>query len=124
MTFLERLNSLKFDFMQNLSCGKMIKLQQSQALTSHFESFWSIVHYLGFDCVIMDIFWDEVSKPIKCLFREAQVPKANVANGVNGTNGAANLEMKTISPNNMKSTCLIPRREQQESVVSASKQWV
>ena len=22
----------------------MIKLQQSQALTSHFESFWSIVH--------------------------------------------------------------------------------
>ena len=63
---------------------------------------------------------------MKYLFREVQVPKANVANGVNGTNGtngAANLEMKTISPN-MKSTCLIPRREQQESVVSASKQWV
>ena len=26
----------------------MIKLQQSQALTSHFESFWSIVHLTNF----------------------------------------------------------------------------
>ena len=44
MTFLDRLNSPKFDFTQNQSDGKIIKYQQSQALTSHFESFWSIVH--------------------------------------------------------------------------------
>ena len=43
MIFLDRLNSPKFDFMQNWSDGKIVKLQQSQALTSHFESFWSIV---------------------------------------------------------------------------------
>ena len=35
----------KLDFMQNLSAGKMIKHQQSQALTSHFELFWSTVHW-------------------------------------------------------------------------------
>ena len=29
--------------MVNLSGGKIIKCQQSQALTSHFESFWSII---------------------------------------------------------------------------------
>ena len=27
-------------FLDHLSCGKIIKFQQSQALTSHFESFW------------------------------------------------------------------------------------
>ena len=43
MTFLDHLNLLKFDFMQNRSDGKIIKFLQSQALTSHFESFWSIV---------------------------------------------------------------------------------
>ena len=43
MTFLDRLNSPKFDFKQNRSGGKIIKCQQSQALTSHLESFWSIV---------------------------------------------------------------------------------
>ena len=43
MTFLDHLNLLKCDFMQNQSGGKMIKFQQSPALTSHFESFWSIV---------------------------------------------------------------------------------
>ena len=43
MTFLERLKSPKFDFTQNWSGGKTIKFQQSLALTSHFESFWSIV---------------------------------------------------------------------------------
>ena len=43
MTFLYRLNLTKLDFTQNLSGSKMIKCQQSQALTSHFESFWSIV---------------------------------------------------------------------------------
>ena len=41
MTFLHRSNALKFDFTQNRSGGKIIKFQQSQALTSHFESFWS-----------------------------------------------------------------------------------
>jgi len=43
MAFLHRLNSPKFDFTQNRRGGKMIKFQQSQALTSHFESIWSIV---------------------------------------------------------------------------------
>ena len=44
MTFLVRLNLPEFDFTQNLSGSKMIKFQQSQALTSYFERFWSIVH--------------------------------------------------------------------------------
>ena len=43
MTFLDFLNLPKLDFKQNLSGSKMIKFQQSQALTSHFESFLSIV---------------------------------------------------------------------------------
>ena len=44
MTILDRLNLPKCDFTQNGSGGKIIKYQQSQALTSQFESFWSIVH--------------------------------------------------------------------------------
>ena len=49
MTFLDHLNSSKFDFTENWSGDKIIKYQQSQALTSHFESFWSIVHnYVDF----------------------------------------------------------------------------
>ena len=43
MTFLDSLNLPKFDFTQNQSNGKIIKHQQSKALTSHFESFW-IIH--------------------------------------------------------------------------------
>ena len=43
MTFLDHLNSPKLDFTQNRSGSKNIKFQQCQALTSHFESFWSIV---------------------------------------------------------------------------------
>ena len=43
MTFLNRLNLPKLDFMQNRIGGKIIKYQKSQALTSHLESFWSIV---------------------------------------------------------------------------------
>ena len=43
MTFLDCLNLPKFNFTYNLSGSKVIKFQQSQALTSHFESFWSIV---------------------------------------------------------------------------------
>ena len=39
MTFLDRLNSPKFDLTRNRSDGKIIKFQQSQALTSHFEKF-------------------------------------------------------------------------------------
>ena len=50
MTFLDPLNSPKCDFTQNQSGGKIIKFQQSQALTSHFEIFWSIVP-------ILDPFW-------------------------------------------------------------------
>ena len=48
MTFLDRLNPPKFVFMYYLSGDKMIKFQQSQVLTSHFESFWSIVQLLFF----------------------------------------------------------------------------
>ena len=43
MTFMDRLNAPKFDFTKNWSGGKIIKPQQSQASTSHFQSFWSIV---------------------------------------------------------------------------------
>ena len=43
-TFLDRLNWPKYDFTQNQSDSKIIKCQQSQALTSHFECIWSIVH--------------------------------------------------------------------------------
>ena len=46
MTFLDRLNSQKFDFSQNQSGGKIIKFQQSQALSSRFESFCSIVLWI------------------------------------------------------------------------------
>ena len=42
MKIFDRLNLPKFDFIQNLSGGKIIKFQHSQVLTSHFESFWSI----------------------------------------------------------------------------------
>ena len=45
MTFLDRLNVPKFGITQNWSGGKIIKYQQSQALTSHFESFRSIVQF-------------------------------------------------------------------------------
>ena len=48
MAFLARLNLLKFDFMLDRIDGNMVKFQQSQALTSHFESFWSIVIWLNF----------------------------------------------------------------------------
>ena len=43
MTFSDRLNSPKLDYTQYRSGCKFIKYQQSQALTPHFESFWSIV---------------------------------------------------------------------------------
>ena len=43
MTFIDCLNSPKFDFTQNRSGGEIIKYQQDQALTSHFECFWSKV---------------------------------------------------------------------------------
>ena len=45
MTILRRLNLPKFDLTPNMSDGKIIKFQQSQALTSHFESFWNIVDF-------------------------------------------------------------------------------
>ena len=45
MTFLDCLKMPKFDFTQNRSDSKIIKYYQSQTLTSHFESFWSIVHW-------------------------------------------------------------------------------
>ena len=44
MTFLDRLNSPKFDFTKDLSGKTIIKFLQCQALTSHIESFWNIVH--------------------------------------------------------------------------------
>ena len=45
MSFLDRLNLPNLDFMQNRSGSRIIKYQKSQALTSHFESFWSIVQH-------------------------------------------------------------------------------
>ena len=48
MTFLNRLNLPKCDFTQNQSGDKIIKFQQSQALTSHLESFWSIYLYVRY----------------------------------------------------------------------------
>ena len=45
MTFLECLNLPKFDFTKNWSDGEIVKYQQSRALTSHFQSFWSIVNW-------------------------------------------------------------------------------
>ena len=59
ITFSGRLNSPKFDFTSNLSGGKMIKFQQSQALTSHFQSFWSIVNFwLMWQLFIRNIIYD------------------------------------------------------------------
>ena len=55
MTFLDRLNLPKFDFTQNRSDGNIIKFQQSQALNSHFESFWSIVKELATLCFINNL---------------------------------------------------------------------
>ena len=43
ITLFDRLNSPKFDFTQNLSGRQIVKFPQCAALTSHFESFWSIV---------------------------------------------------------------------------------
>ena len=59
MTFLDRLNSPKLDFTQNWSGGKMIKFQQSQALTSHFESFWIMVL-----CVLFSVQLQNASFPL------------------------------------------------------------
>ena len=44
MTFLVHLNLQNLISRKNRSSGKIIIFQQSQALTSHLESFWSIVH--------------------------------------------------------------------------------
>ena len=46
MIFLDSSNSPKSDFTQILSDVKVVKFQQSEALTSHFESFLSIVQYI------------------------------------------------------------------------------
>ena len=54
MTFIDCLSLSKFNFTQNLSGGKMVKFQHSQALTSHFESFWSIVHRKPYLVIIVD----------------------------------------------------------------------
>ena len=44
MTFLDRLNSPKFDFTQNWSGSKINKFEVKPI--SHFENFWSLVQYL------------------------------------------------------------------------------
>ena len=64
MTFLDRLNSPKLDFKQNWSGGKMIKFQQSQGLTSHYESFWSIVQVETF---FKKVFFKVHSETPPCL---------------------------------------------------------
>ena len=53
MTFLDHLNLPKFDFTQSRSDGKIIIFQQSQGLTSHFESLWSIVQLSNLTFVIL-----------------------------------------------------------------------
>ena len=45
MTFLDSLISPKIDLTWDLIGGKVIRFQQNHALTTHFESFWSIVHW-------------------------------------------------------------------------------
>ena len=44
INILDCFNSPKLDFAQNWSQGKMIKFAHHASLTSHFDSFWSIVH--------------------------------------------------------------------------------
>ena len=43
IAIFDRLISPKLDFTWNMDGCTIIKFQQSEALTSHFESFWSIV---------------------------------------------------------------------------------
>ena len=66
MTFLDHLNSPKCDFTQNWSGVKIIKFQQSPALTSHFESFWSIVYcsFWQFSTTNCDFTWNLNSRKI------------------------------------------------------------
>ena len=56
LTFLVRSRSPKLDFTLNLSGSKMINFQKSQALTSHFESFWSTVPFI-FLSSLMGLKW-------------------------------------------------------------------
>ena len=58
MTFLDRLYLPKFNFSWNLSDGKIIKFQQRQASTSHFESFWSIVKGIFDSCTYF--LWNQI----------------------------------------------------------------
>ena len=50
----------------------MIKLQQSQALTSHFESFWSIVHLsiLSFEIISVMLYGQFTYKGLHCQIME------------------------------------------------------
>ena len=58
MTFLDCFDWPKFDFTQNRSGGKIIKFQQSQALTPHFESFWSMVDLKDSQAISsLSLFW-------------------------------------------------------------------
>ena len=72
MTFLVRLNSPKFGYTQNRSGGKIINFQQSQALTSHFESFWSIVYYKPHQTLILlMVFRNRAARfYVRCLTNE------------------------------------------------------
>ena len=45
-TIFELPNLWKLISRKSLSSSKIIKFQQSEALTSHFESFWSIVRWV------------------------------------------------------------------------------
>ena len=75
MTFLDRLNSPKCDFTQNQSGSKIIKDQQSQALTSHFESFWSIVHKKTIFCPYLEQLgpiYKQTLQSANCLHKESE----------------------------------------------------
>ena len=67
MTFLDGLNSPKLDFPHSRSCNEIIKFQQSQALTSHFESFWSVVtidYIIEFKFIVSLIVWFNLQEQI------------------------------------------------------------
>ena len=93
MTFLDLLNLPNCDFTQNWSGGKIIKFQQSQALTSHFESYWSIVPLLSSlkDCLIeiskylTDYFKLKLASSIHCILNDFLAMKIMKGWNKNGT---------------------------------------
>ena len=59
MAFLERFEFAKIWFHVKSERGKIIKLQQREALTSHFECFWSIAIHTHIDFDSQNKLWQE-----------------------------------------------------------------